>query len=148
MLVESHYDRHAGPPHAPRLITGTPCAPELRRSLPMRQDRSPAHAIFRLAPALRPLGAGVLLCAKRSGLASLSAALPCEAVEGGLDASGDWRSGFNIHFRLDAGLAAMVARGDGRCRCCRATGSSHPARSVFEMLEPWSPTVRVATAVA
>src|SRR5215216_1917132 len=47
MLVESHYDRHAGPPHAPRLITGTPCAPELRRSLPMRQDRSPAHAIFR-----------------------------------------------------------------------------------------------------
>jgi hypothetical protein len=47
MLVESHYDRHPGPPHAPRSITGTPCAPELRRSLHARGQK-PAHAIFRL----------------------------------------------------------------------------------------------------
>src|SRR5215217_7985576 len=40
MLVESHYDCHSGPPHAPRFITGTPCAPELRRSLHTRPDRA------------------------------------------------------------------------------------------------------------
>jgi hypothetical protein len=31
---------HSGPPHAPRLITGTPCAPELRGSLHTRPDRA------------------------------------------------------------------------------------------------------------
>src|SRR4051812_28446486 len=40
MLIESHYDGHSGPPHAPRLITGTPRAPELRGSLQTRPDRA------------------------------------------------------------------------------------------------------------
>jgi hypothetical protein len=47
MLIKSHHDRHLGPPQAPQLITGTPRAPELRRPLHKRQDRNPAHAIFR-----------------------------------------------------------------------------------------------------
>jgi hypothetical protein len=39
-LLVAVLGRHPGPPHAPRFITGTPRAPELRRSLPMRQDGS------------------------------------------------------------------------------------------------------------
>ena len=44
VLVESHYDRHSGPPHAPRSkrLRGPRSALELRRSLHVRQD-GPRH---------------------------------------------------------------------------------------------------------
>jgi hypothetical protein len=58
MLVESHYDCHLGPRHAPRLTTGTPCAPRLRRSGHTRQERSPAHGSF-------PVEASVAECKRR-----------------------------------------------------------------------------------
>jgi len=51
MLVTSHYDRHLGPPQAPRFerLRGPRAALELRRSLHAGQDRSRtavAHAIY------------------------------------------------------------------------------------------------------
>jgi hypothetical protein len=48
VLVKSHYDRHSGPPQAPR--SKTPARPraalELRRSLHVCKGRIPAHAIY------------------------------------------------------------------------------------------------------
>src|SRR5688572_1397500 len=62
VLVESHYDRHAGPPQAPRSKTParTSAALELRRSLHLRQDRPrPAHAIYVKKPMAGKLLVGV-----------------------------------------------------------------------------------------
>src|ERR687895_276836 len=52
MLIESHYDRHSGPPQAPwfERLRGPSAALELRRSLHVRPDGATAHAIYQVTP--------------------------------------------------------------------------------------------------